>query len=319
MIRKLLRCIVTFLTVFLVMISAGIIFEKVSTIQDEHNFEPPGELISINSVDMHIYGGGVGDKTVVFASGWGIPGTYTDFYPLASHIEKNARVVMYDRPGYGWSEETDASRDIDTIVNEVHDVLHKSGEKPPFILVGHSLASLELIHFAQVYKEEVSGIVLLDAGNPDYYGSNSLEEEGSYTLIRNLKNIGIIRLLAEYSPQFSQGLKEQRNQLMYLPDSLKEIDQFLYLKNMLNDNVLEEEKMIGSNANRVIENGWLGDIPMVILTSEEEAKDQRWLDSQKQLCEWSSNSKQKIIKGTNHNMHHYKPDAIINAIYELLD
>ncbi|WP_422698379.1 hypothetical protein [Desulfofarcimen acetoxidans] len=57
----------------------------------------------------------------------------------------------------------------------MHTALIESGQKPPYILVGHSLASLQIIRFAQTYKNEVSAIVMIDGGNPEYYSKNGLE------------------------------------------------------------------------------------------------------------------------------------------------
>ena len=67
-----------------------------------------------------MYAAGQGDVTVVFAAGWGIPSPYVDFYPLWSELAGQARVVVYDRPGYGWSQVTPAPRSIDAICGEVH-------------------------------------------------------------------------------------------------------------------------------------------------------------------------------------------------------
>ncbi|NFT08785.1 alpha/beta hydrolase, partial [Clostridium botulinum] len=84
-------------------------------------------------------------------------------------MSKYGKVVTYDRSGHGWSEVTDVPRDIDNIMKEMHETLEESGQKAPYILVGHSYTSLPVIRFAQVYKNEVSGIVLIDGGNLEYY------------------------------------------------------------------------------------------------------------------------------------------------------
>lgn len=106
---------------------------------------------------MHVYGEGAGDITVVFASGHGTGSPFIDFYPLYHELAKKTRIVVYERFGYGWSETTTAPRDIDTITEEIHTLLLEAGEQPPFLLVGHSLASLETIRFAQTYPDEVVG------------------------------------------------------------------------------------------------------------------------------------------------------------------
>lgn len=139
---------------FIILLAAGLIYEKSGEYLDNRKYTPPGKIVKINGHKMHIYTEGSGDSTVVFASGFGIPCPYTDFYPLYSKISKHAKIAVYDRPGYGWSEEAIASIDIDTTAAELHELLERSGQKPPYILVGHSLASLEIIRFAQLYMHQ---------------------------------------------------------------------------------------------------------------------------------------------------------------------
>jgi pimeloyl-ACP methyl ester carboxylesterase len=53
-------------------------------------------------------------------------------------------------------------RDSQRAADELHMLLAESGEKGPFILVGHSLGGLNMQVYAGSYQEEVAGLVLLD-------------------------------------------------------------------------------------------------------------------------------------------------------------
>ena len=50
---------------------------------------------------------------------------------------------------------------------ELHALLQKAGEKPPFVLVGHSYGGWLTRLFAETYSADVSGMVLVDAGAED--------------------------------------------------------------------------------------------------------------------------------------------------------
>lgn len=49
--------------------------------------------------------------------------------------------VSFDKAGFGWSEKTDIPRTIDILSEELHELLKKSGQSSPYILVGNSLFS----------------------------------------------------------------------------------------------------------------------------------------------------------------------------------
>lgn len=305
---------------FLVLIASGFIYEKSNEYLDSRKYTPPGKIVQINEHKMHIYTEGSGDSTVVFASGFGIPCPYTDFYPLYSKISKHVKVAVYDRPGYGWSDVSTTPRDIGTTARELHELLEKSGGKPPYILVGHSLASLEIIRFAQLYKDEVKGIVTIDAGNPEFYAKETLSDGAvsSFRLKSILNNLGVFRLLFNHSPNFYSAAYSPRNRLKLVSEELRELDKAMYLKNMVNKNKIDEISNIKVNAEIVVKEGKLQNIPLRIFTSESEAKDEKWRGSQEAFKDWSSDSIQKIIKGTNHNMHQYIPDEIVAEILSLL-
>lgn len=152
----------------LAIVIVGCIYQKSCIYFDNKKYPPVGEIVEVNDHNMHIYSKGQGKVTVVFTSGSGVSSPYVDMYPLYNVISRYARIVVYDRPGYGWSEQTQNSRDIDTVVKELHTLLEKSGEKPPYILVGHSMAGLEVLRFTQIYKNEVKGIVMVDGAAPNY-------------------------------------------------------------------------------------------------------------------------------------------------------
>lgn len=84
------------------------------------------------------------------------------FFSIVRGLRQHAKIAVYDRFGYGYSDLTGRKRDIDSITDEVHELLQVSGQKPPYLFVGHSLGALETIRYAQRYPEEVKAILLID-------------------------------------------------------------------------------------------------------------------------------------------------------------
>lgn len=323
--RKILKKV---LLVLLSILFVGITYEQMSLAYDNRTYEPVGQLINVNGHEMHTYSKGQGKITVIFASGWKTPSPYVDLYPLYNEISKHTRIAVYERPGYGWSDVANTPRDIDTITKELHELLEKSGEKPPYILVGHSIGSLEVIRFAQVYKDEVKGVVLIDGSNPDMYFDMVKASKLAYlrasmvnNLIYLLNKSGVTRLLFNSLPNFysSTPLSSARNNLALAPDNFKEIDRAMFLKTFNNRNQVDEGDNKEINANRVAANGYLKDVPLRIITSEELNSYKESRENQLNLKNWSTDSKQIIVKGAGHAIHWANPELINNEILEILN
>ena len=45
------------------------------------------------------------------------------------------------------------------MAEELHTLLARAGEKPPYVLVGHSFGSFDVLMYAHKYPAEVAGIV----------------------------------------------------------------------------------------------------------------------------------------------------------------
>ena len=313
--KKKLRKFVQYTFVFLVIIFAvGFTYQGINVSKDIKKYTPVGKMYKVYGKKMHIYTGGEGDSTVVFNAGWGTPNPYVDFSPLYKKLEKDTRYAVIDRFGYGYSEMTDRKRDIDNIVDETRKLLKESGQKPPYVLVGHSLASLETIRYAQRYPDEVKGIVLVDAGNPEYYSKQKTATVFSQAM-GFIRASGLLRMAYQINEDF---FIQPRNSLEFVPAKLKEIIQAFTLIKLGNKNVTDEMRQIRNNAEKVSEDQSL-QVPLTVLTADSFGKIKGdWLESQIELSAWSSSGKQIVVKEANHSIHHYQPDIIAAEILSML-
>lgn len=141
------------------------------TPREEAAYPPPGQMIAVNGHRLHVYAEGErGDLTLVFMSGSGTTAPVLDFKGLYGRLFDDYRVVVVERAGYGWSDNSGgASRDIETVLQETRLALQVAGESPPYILLPHSMSGLEAIHWANRYPDEVKAIVGLDPATPPIY------------------------------------------------------------------------------------------------------------------------------------------------------
>ena len=124
---------------------------------------------------------GKGSPTVVFVSGGGDrTETWSKTLDPSQQavlpaIAENNRVCAYDRPGTflatGDSEEDfelSRSTEVDQLttlqdgVSDLHALLSASGERGPYVVVGHSVGGAISKLYASEYPQDVSGLVLID-------------------------------------------------------------------------------------------------------------------------------------------------------------
>ncbi len=112
---------------------------------------------------------GSGSPTVVFEQGSGE--NILDWHKVQAPVAAFTRACVYDRAGFGYS---DASRRPTTAINvtdDLHALLRASQTKGPIVLVGHSLGGLFATLYADRFRSEIGGLVLIDpsfAGQFDY-------------------------------------------------------------------------------------------------------------------------------------------------------
>ncbi|NRD80020.1 alpha/beta hydrolase [Bacillus sp. BRMEA1] len=304
---------------FLVVIfGGGFLYQWVGVHNDLPKYKPPGQLYNVFGRKMHVYSGGNGKVTIIFNAGWGTVNPYVDYYPLYNEINEQARYAVIDRFGYGYSDLTNRKRDIDNIVEESHSLLLKAKIKPPYILVGHSLGSLETIRFAQKYPSEVKGIVLLDGGSPEYYANQTPLTAVSY-IQRFIVQSGVARALYHIHG-FAESVASERNSLKKLPNKLKDLDRISTLLKANNKNITEEMQRSQLNARKVLNGKKPLDIPLTVITAGNFGKqDKVWLKSQAALTKWSVSGKQIIVEDSEHYVHQYRPDLVAKEILSMVN
>lgn len=94
-----------------------------------------------------------------FAADWG---------SVQSRLTRlGVRSCAYDRAGLGYSDPGPAPRDAAAVAGDLERLIAASGERGPFLFVGHSAAGLYLRAFAARRPERIAGLVLVDAMTPE--------------------------------------------------------------------------------------------------------------------------------------------------------
>lgn len=130
---------------------------------------PLGQFVEVNGRRMLLHRSDAGGPTVVFLPGAGLVGL--DFLNIHEAICGFATSVLYDRSGTGWSDDIALPRSAGEVASELRALLAKAGAPAPYILVGHSLGGAYVRRYAQLFPDDVAGMLFLDPAHEGYLSS----------------------------------------------------------------------------------------------------------------------------------------------------
>jgi pimeloyl-ACP methyl ester carboxylesterase len=142
-------------------ILAGAVYQFQRTTADLTAFPPPGRMISVNGVNLHLFCMGSGFPTLILEAGLGE--SSLSWYSVQSKLAQNMRVCSYDRPGLGWSQLINAPIQVEDVAKNLHTLLNNAGISPPYVLVGHSRGGIYVRAFYRQFPSETRGIILVDS------------------------------------------------------------------------------------------------------------------------------------------------------------
>ena len=122
-------------------------------------------MVAVNGHQVHVHvidpqSPRPNGPTLVFESGLGDSGNVWD--KVIGVLPKDLRIVTYDRPGLGTSEDDHKPPTARLIATLLHEALQNVHARPPYILVGHSFGAPRIRMFVGMYPTEVSGLVFVD-------------------------------------------------------------------------------------------------------------------------------------------------------------
>ncbi|MEH6891259.1 alpha/beta hydrolase [Bacillus sp. JJ864] len=282
-------------------------------IRKKNETKEPGSIVKVDGRSVHaiISGEENGNPTVILDAG--LSGNCLAWCFVQPELSRFTRVVSFDRAGYGWSDTKSGLSTSQEIVNDLKMALDKMGISPPYILVGHSFAGLNMRLFASRSPNEVAGIVLIDAVHENRYLKEEMNTDRSQQYVKSLKQmrlgyitstIGLPRLLK--IPVGGRSLPAQvQNHVKhvgYTPGAYEAV-----YKEMLYS---EESAKQVKRAENLREN-----LPVVVISSNN--SDPIWKEQQQLLCQLTNCTKH-IQTENGHSIQLENPEVVINAIKELL-
>ena len=117
-------------------------------------------LISVGDHRLDVVRGGAGGPAVVFETG--LADSLDVWIPMWRTMSEYTTVVAYSRAGFGRSDSGTSDHSVPHAAADLHEMLHRLGIAPPYILVARSYGSLIVRLYTSLYRSDVAGLVLVD-------------------------------------------------------------------------------------------------------------------------------------------------------------
>lgn len=307
--KKLKKCCLAFLGFILLFLVATFIFHRISLEKEQASLTPMGKTVLVNGHKINVYVEGDGPETIVVLSGAGIASPILDFKNLSDSLSKKYKVVVVERAGYGFSEDSDRSRDVMEVLSETRQALAQAHVSGPYVIISHSMASLESLAWQEKYPNEVKALIGLDWALPASY-EDLKDNQALLTVAYWSSKIGLLRYFPESfyikNPILTETERQQYKLLAY--------------KQLMSQAMLHESRLAKENAKKV-PSSINPKIPALLLVSNGEGttfSQSEWQRYAERFASDQSNV-QVVYMDAPHDLYHYQSDAIVSRIKEFLE
>jgi|HubBroStandDraft_6_1064221.scaffolds.fasta_scaffold273004_2 pimeloyl-ACP methyl ester carboxylesterase len=288
----------------------------------KRRYPAPGAMVSIGTGThrLHFYCTGSGGPVVMIESGIG--SGWETWGAVVTELAHFSRVCVYDRSGYGWSEpEPESGPDAATaprLADEFRSLLLNGPVPGPYILVAHSFGAYIARIYADRFRGDLLGMVLVDPSHEDEGHLHSM-----YRTFRNLippSGIPALRAFIEGDRALPPFLKA--------PPALFRRRFFVGLSD--NQAVASRRELASLDASEAAVRSahFPRDLPLIVITAThivttgdarkpEMPNPPRHFELQASLAKLSSQGRQ-IVVHSGHLVQLDQPDAIVRAVRELI-
>jgi pimeloyl-ACP methyl ester carboxylesterase len=234
---------------------------------------------------------------IIFDSGWSADSRA--WRRVMAGLSDRYRVCAQDRAGQGRSSPGLMPRDGEAVARDLHAALTRGSVPGPWVLVGHSLGGLNMRHFVRLFPEDVAGLILVDPTSPTGPGAFGGQIARARGCVDALKS-GVF-------PPDRPELARCRGE-----DDAKALAKW--------EARLSEIQSVGlSTSEGLREQGPGGlSVPLIVLRPGGQAKLPEGTTFSDPLAGLSTKGEARLVEGSGHMMMFDRPDAIVEAVKEVL-
>jgi pimeloyl-ACP methyl ester carboxylesterase len=176
----------------LVLICIGALARPAGAMSSDAAFSRPGVLVPTSDGSrLNLICSGHGSPAVVFDAG---DGDWSAAWALVQpRVAEWTTACSYDRAGLGFSAPGPRPRTLDRLAGELRDALRRRGVRGPYVLVGHAFGGYTVRAFADLFPDDVAGLVLIEPDSRDLEDSADLAEIWKGIYARNMAQLAFCR------------------------------------------------------------------------------------------------------------------------------
>jgi len=286
------------------------------------NYDHPTFAVLPGGRRLAFYCAGHGSPVVILDAGLGM--SASAWRKVQPAVAQKTTTCAYDRAGYGHSDGGPMPRDAAHVVADLRAGLEGIGLRGPYVLVAHSLGAYHAQLFANRYPTDVVGLVLVDpevdeASAPFRRASAAWAKMADREEAENRTCIGAA----------AEGRMKPGDPAYVTCGSPPPNSPFTN-RSMATAVLSEDDSQMASFQQvKATRNGY-GAMPLIVLTAgarsgedglsaqDRAALQQVWLAGHEKLARLSTVGAHRVVDGAPHLIHLSKPDAVIDAIFDVL-
>lgn len=302
-------------------------------------YTKPAKLVDIgNGQRLNLYCRGSGSPTVIFDSGLG--DSAIAWALVQPTVSKTTRACSFDRAGLGFS---DAARRPSTAVNQtedLHALLRAAHIKPPYVLVGHSMAGMNVRVYADKYPDEVEGLVVVEGSHEDQstrswaIGEPGRKEAWDATIGKLHECVGYAEKgLVKGTPEYKTCVTAFGIPDPHVSASINEVqEKYVTTPKWQAANVSEDENVFYQSADetRATRKNF-GDMPIFVLThspypkTKDETQDIRnqrtllWEELHLEVAAMSTRGVNIIVPNSGHYIPWDHPQVVVDTVLQAVN
>jgi pimeloyl-ACP methyl ester carboxylesterase len=296
----------------------------------------PSQLVDIGGRRINLHCTGAGGPTVILMAGifsWSVV-----WYKTQPVIAQKTRVCAFDRAGYGFSDPGPRPQILSDVVDDLHAALNAGPIPGRYVLVGHSLGGIEARLYAQRWPKEVVGMVLVDSA---LAGEGLIDENqpgydeviGGESYAADMLHCAFLvadRPLEPSGPEYNDCSSASALP-SDTPTAFRKAWPQFFTAYYFADKV-SLMSSVYTHRYDAVDHQRLGAMPLVVLSAEDSwgksgtpesvwfhrSYSKVWIALQEALAHISSRGVHRIIKDSSHQIELDKPQAVIDAVDEVL-
>ncbi|HLK69652.1 MAG TPA: alpha/beta fold hydrolase [Bryobacteraceae bacterium] len=321
---------------------SGLLYEQTQRARDRERHPQIGHSLDIGGRMLNIDCAGAGQPAVILESGanWPLSSAVHDpktmfanggprpgysWVSIQRALATVTTVCWYDRAGSGWSDLGPYPRDSASQARDLHALLRAAQVPPPYVLVGESSAALDARVYTGFYPSDVAGLALVNWADPALFlapESNNgkrasripqLVYHSQDTMAQLFNWVGFYRLgPVPPAPAPPKGLTAgEWNTIWFLTHSSKAVSA-----------LMQDIASWRPSSAEAREAGSLGARPLLVLSAGRIAAPpeflEAWTSAQSDLALLSTRGRQIAVGGGASDLLYDAPDAVVEAVCQLV-